>query len=88
MEIEFDPGKDALNIAAHGMSLAAAEELLTGLTVEFEDKRFDYESSPSGRLTAGFFVCVHTMRNAVYRPISLRAANRKERNVYHQAKSL
>jgi uncharacterized DUF497 family protein len=32
--IEFDPDKDARNIAMRGVSLAAAEILLAGFTIE------------------------------------------------------
>jgi uncharacterized DUF497 family protein len=34
MQTEFDPGKDASNIAVHRISLSAAEALLAGFTVE------------------------------------------------------
>ncbi|WP_304167414.1 BrnT family toxin [Phenylobacterium aquaticum] len=40
MEIEFDPAKDALNIAKHGLSLARAVELQ--MADFFEDRRIAY----------------------------------------------
>jgi uncharacterized DUF497 family protein len=41
MVIEFDPQKDARNVATHGISLAAAETLLSGFIVAEIDDRFD-----------------------------------------------
>jgi uncharacterized DUF497 family protein len=38
---QFDPAKDAINIAVHGISLAQAESLLQGFTVERIDDRRD-----------------------------------------------
>jgi uncharacterized protein len=89
MRIEFDPAKDASNRAIHGVSLAAAEELLSGLTVERTDDRFDYGEVrviALGEIAGRVFVCVYTRRGETFRPISLRPANRKERRIYDEAK--
>ncbi len=40
--IEFDPAKDAVNRAKHGISLAAASVLLQGPILIIEDNRRDY----------------------------------------------
>ncbi len=90
MAIEFDPAKDARNIAARGISLAAAESLLAGFTVEWIDERRDYGEVrviAIGEIAGREFVCVYTRRGENQRPISLRPANRRERNVYRQAKA-
>lgn len=42
MKIEFDPGKDAANIARHGVSLVLAESLEWDLLVAAEDDREVY----------------------------------------------
>jgi hypothetical protein len=87
--IEFDPAKDAANIESHGISLAMAERLLAGFTVEWVDGRFDYGEAriiALGEIDGLEFVCVYTMRGEHLRPISLRRAKRKERDVYRQAK--
>lgn len=63
---------------------------MSGFTIEFEDRRFDYGEIriiALGEINGRVFACVYTKRGGIYRPISVRAANRKERNVYHQAKS-
>jgi len=42
MKIKFDPGKDAANIAKHGVPLALAEYLEWDLILSREDDREDY----------------------------------------------
>jgi uncharacterized DUF497 family protein len=89
MEIDFDPEKDAANIARRGISLAEAEPFLKGFTVAFEDTRRDYGETriiALGEINGLEFVCVYTLRRGGARVISLRRANRKERNVYRNAK--
>jgi uncharacterized DUF497 family protein len=90
-KIEFDPAKDAINVRVHGVSLAQAEALLQGFIFGWQDKRRDYGEARMiaiGEIGAREFVCVYTLRGDVIRPISLRRANRKERNVYQQAKAV
>jgi uncharacterized DUF497 family protein len=91
LAVEFDPAKDARNIAMRGISLAEAETLLRGLIVERQDERFEYGEIriiATGEINGREFVCVYTRRGDAIRPISLRRANRKERNVYRQAKGV
>ena len=83
MRIEFDPAKDAANIAVHGISLAAAEQLLDGFVVDYGEVRIIAIGEIDGRM----FTCVYTRRGDAYRPISLRPAHRKERNVYRETKA-
>jgi uncharacterized DUF497 family protein len=42
VEIEFDPDKDAANIAKHGMSLALAVEIDLGAAMILVDRRAQY----------------------------------------------
>ena len=42
MAIEFDPGKDAANIAKHGVSLSDAREMVLDEALIIADTRFDY----------------------------------------------
>ncbi len=84
MRIEFDPDKDARNSALRGISLAAAQELLSGFTVEWVDARRDYGQTriiALGEIAGREFSCVYTQRAAVIRVISLRRAKRRERDV-------
>lgn len=90
MVIEFDPEKDARNVVLRGISLAAAERLLEGFTVEWADWRRDYgeiRTIAIGEIEGLEYVCVYTRRGEHYRPISLRRAKRKERRVYQEAKA-
>jgi uncharacterized DUF497 family protein len=89
MMIDCDPAKNARNISLRGISLWEARELLSGFRVEFEDRRFDYGETriiAIGEIKGLVFTCVYTLRDDMYRVISLRPASRKERNVYHQEK--
>jgi len=79
VEIEYDPAKDAANIAKHGVSLALVADLEI-LTAE-EDRRFPYPE-PRWRgfgLINGLPYCLaYTMRGPVMRAISLRRAHIQE----------
>jgi uncharacterized DUF497 family protein len=90
VEIEFDPAKNATNLRVHGISLARAEALLQGFIFGWEDKRRHYGETrviAIGEIEAREFVCVYTLRGETRRVISLRRANRKERDVYQKAKA-
>jgi uncharacterized DUF497 family protein len=88
--IEFDPDKDARNLRLRGISLARAETLLQGFVVDRVDDRRDYGETRIvviGEIAGVEFTCVYTRRGDAIRPISLRRASRKERDVYHEAKA-
>ncbi len=77
MRIEFDPGKDAINITKHGVSLGLAESLEWGLLQAEEDGRFEYgETRMQGFAPIGtkVFCVVFTEDDDCYRIISLRRA--------------
>ncbi|MDR0674344.1 MAG: BrnT family toxin [Zoogloeaceae bacterium] len=85
MEIEFDPGKNALNIKKHGVSLEAAARLVWEEAYTWTDERFAYEEwrmlalAPLGdRL----FCVAYVDRNEVRRVISLRPATNREKMIY------
>ena len=83
--IEFDPAKDAINRTKHGLSLAAAAALFGGPILREIDDRFDYDEErwlAVGRIGDDIFTACYTMRGPVYRIISFRPANRKEREAY------
>ena len=88
VEIEFDPAKDATNIAKHGVSLQAAEGFDWGTAFEREDDRFDYGEVrfvAMGLIDDRLHVLVFTEgshENAV-RAISLRPAEKHEVRFYH-----
>lgn len=79
MEIEFDPAKNRLNLAKHGVDLGCAGELdIRGV---FADDRQDYGEPRflAFGLISGVPHClVFTVRGDKVRAISLRRAHRKE----------
>lgn len=81
-EIEFDPAKDALNIAKHGISLARAAEL--ELLAYVPDARFaESRFRLYGLIDDETYCVAGTQRAGFVRVISLQRAHAKEmkRNV-------
>jgi uncharacterized protein len=77
----FDPVKEAVNRAKHGVSLALAEVLFAGPHVSMIDDRFDYgevRELAFGLINGRVFVCVYADREGERRVISLRKANKRE----------
>jgi len=84
----FDPAKDAVNQAKHGVSLTLAEVLFIGPHVSVIDDRFDYGEARQvafGLIHDRLFVCVYADREADRRVISLRKANQREVNRYGES---
>lgn len=88
MSPEFDPGKNALNIAKHGVSLADGEGvLLDPLGISVEDDAADGEPRmvTVGTNSMGMLmVVVWTQRPHDARIISVRRATPKERRSYEE----
>jgi uncharacterized protein len=81
VEYRFDPSKDTVNRAKHGVSLALAEILFAGPHLTIEDDRFDYGEIrliAFGLIRDRLFVCVYVDRGSIRRIISLRKANSRE----------
>ncbi len=79
MDIAFDPAKDAINLAKHGVSLAAAAEFEIHVVVR--DERRDYAEArfnAFGVLAGRPYCLTFTVRNGQVRAISLRRARVKE----------
>jgi uncharacterized DUF497 family protein len=79
--IAFDPEKNAINIAKHGISLARAEDMNMETAVIVTDDRFDYGEVrylAFGDIDGSSHCLVFTLRRNEVRAISLRRANRKE----------
>jgi uncharacterized DUF497 family protein len=88
MRIEFDPAKDAANLAKHGVSLALAAELDWDAALVWVDDRFEYDELRMIALapkTSILYFVAFVERAAVRRPISLRRANRREVKRYVQS---
>jgi uncharacterized protein len=85
MKIEFDPAKDALNQAKHGVSLALASELDWDAALVWVDDRFGYAEMRMVALapkTQTLYYVAFVERGAVHRILSLRRATRREAQHY------
>jgi uncharacterized protein len=88
MRVEFDPAKDEINLAKHGVSLAQANGFDWDTALEREDDRFDYGELrfvAIGLIDARLFVMVFTEGSdeEVVRIISLRPAEKHEMRYYY-----
>lgn len=84
MQFEFDPAKDAANIAKHGLSLVEFEGF-DAEPVVLVDDRYDYGElryQAFGRVNGQGRCLVYTIRNDCLRPISFRRAREKEMRRY------
>jgi uncharacterized DUF497 family protein len=81
VRIDFDPAKDRLNIAAHGLSLAFAKQLIWDEALVCVDERFEYdELRMIGLVPEGnqLYYVAFVDRGKTRRVISLRPAERRE----------
>jgi uncharacterized DUF497 family protein len=85
MQIDFDPAKDLINQAQHGVSLALASELDWDAALVWVDGRFEYEELRMIALapkTETLYFVAFVDRGEVQRVISLRRATRREVKYY------
>jgi uncharacterized protein len=88
VRIEFDPAKDDINRAKHGVSLLAATSFDWDTALEREDDRFDYGEIrfvAIGQIDARLYVIVFTegSDDDAVRIISVRPAEKHERSYYY-----
>jgi len=86
MRYDWDEAKSERNRLERGLSFSVAPILFDGPVRVREDDRQDYGEPRMiaiGQVEAKILVCVYTDRGDVRRIISLRPANRKERDAYH-----
>jgi hypothetical protein len=84
-EISFDPNKDALNRAKHGVSLDLGERVLAGaVTTRIDDRQAYGEDRfvTFGYVDRRLHVVVYTVRGDRLRVISVRKANAREQTRY------
>ncbi len=84
MKIEFDPEKDATNIAKHGLSLAQFDGFDSDPVFEIDDRRAygEIRYRAFGRVDGAGRCLVFTLREGAMRLISFRAARHKELRHY------
>lgn len=81
MRVEFDPAKDAVNQAKHGLSLSLAEELDWDAALVWVDDRYEYGELRMIALapkTETLYYVAFVERGEARRIVSLRRANRRE----------
>ena len=81
MRIDFDPTKDKLNLADHGLSLSFARELAWDEALVRVDERYEYdELRMIGLVPEGtrLYYVAFVDRGKTRRIISLRQAERRE----------
>jgi uncharacterized protein len=88
VKIEFDPAKDDINRAKHGVSLGAANDFDWDTALEREGDRFDYGEIrfvAIGLIDARLYVMVFTegSDDDAVRIISLRPAEKHEMRFYY-----
>lgn len=79
VEFEFDPAKDAANIAKHGVSLSHASQM--SIDTVIADRRSNYGEerfNAFGMIDGVTYCLTFTYRSDRIRVISLRRARRKE----------
>ena len=77
MALEFDPAKDAANIAKHGVSLSRANELAVVAIVP-DDRFAEPRFRAYGYLDGLPYCLAYTWRGANMRAINLRRAHQEE----------
>jgi uncharacterized protein len=81
VQFEFDPEKDLINLATHGLSLSFASELAWDEALVWVDERFEYdELRMIGLVPEGdrLYYVAFVDREETRRVISLRYAERRE----------
>jgi uncharacterized protein len=85
MDFEWDRAKSQRNESERGLPFELAALLFDGPTIESADERRHYGETriqAIGLVGSVTLHCVYTQRGEVRRIISLRFANRKERDAY------
>lgn len=88
MEITFDPDKREITLKERGLDFADAAKVFEGVTLEFEDDRFDYGEVrliSVGILYGAVVVVVWIDEGEARRIISMRKATKGETDEYFRA---
>ncbi len=88
MEFEWDQSKSERNEAERGLPFELSVLMFEAAVIEHADNRRAYGEvrvRAVGAVAGSTLHCVFTMRGAVRQIISLRYANRKERDAYSAA---
>jgi uncharacterized protein len=89
MEIEFDPAKDGINRAKHGVGLGVATLIFETPSVQWmslRERHGEMRYVAVGLIDGAEFSCIFTMRGKVARIISVRRARYEERDRFWKAR--
>jgi hypothetical protein len=87
MDFDWDERKRQSNLKKHGIDFKDAERLFEGITLTFEDDRFDYGEQryiTIGILVDVVVVIAHTEQEETIRIISMRKATRNEQKLFFE----
>jgi uncharacterized protein len=87
MDFEWDESKNKANIEKHGIDFNDVPNIFEFPMVVKEDKRKDYGEKrwiAIGLLFDFIVVVVYTFRKTIIRIISVRLANKKEKETYNE----
>ena len=90
MIFRWDEKKRKANVLAHGFDFVDAKEVFKGVTLTFEDDRFDYGEErfiTLGLLRGTVTVIAHTEKGREIRIISMRKATKHEQKIYFEGLS-
>ncbi len=85
IKLEWDENKNNANIKVHGIDFSDGWRIFENPMLKKVDNRKDYGEERwigLGKLDTAVIVIVYTNRNGVLRIISIRRANRNERQIY------
>ncbi|MCA9969904.1 MAG: BrnT family toxin [Anaerolineales bacterium] len=88
MTYSWDEAKRQSNLKKHRLDFRDAHFVFDGLTLTFEDNRFDYTEQrfiTIGFLAGEFVVIAHSEVESVTRIISMRKATKYEETLFFQA---
>lgn len=89
MGYQWDPAKDAANLAKHKVGFRQAAEIFRGFRLTREDTRRDYGESrfiSLGEYDDEVLRVVHTVRDGDIRIISAWRASQHDRDIYAEAR--
>ncbi len=87
MKYEWDENKRVANLAKHGVDFLDAEDFDWSSAFETIDDRFNYIEDrwiALGFIDSRLHVLIYTMRGGNIRLISLRKANKREKDYYEE----
>ena len=85
MKFEWDENKRKLNIQKHGIDFEDAKRVFEGISLTFQDNRFDYGQQrfiTMGLLYEIVIVIAHTEIDETIRIISMRKATKNEQKLF------